>query len=130
MPQWEFERVGERGSKPKRSERLVLEPRGRLVVASHFDAVHNCALAGLGISISHFGAVESHLAAGELKVVLPGYRIQGIPKEGVDIYIRYPHREYLPLKVRVFVDFLMEHFREREAKQGDLATVARYAANG
>lgn len=130
LPLWEFERVNERGSKARRSERVVVEPRGRVVVASHFDAVNSCALAGLGIAASHFGAVESHLAAGELKVVLPGYRVLGLPKEGTDIYIRYPHRDYLPLKVRVLVDFLIEHFSDREAQRRDFESVARYAVSG
>ncbi|QTQ34698.1 Putative transcriptional regulator, LysR family [Aromatoleum petrolei] len=124
VPAMEFEAVDEFGGKADQSHRVLLNPQGRLVVTEHFDAVIDASLAGLGIAISHFGMVASHLAAGELKVVLPDYRIRSLSSETQEIFIRYPHREYLPLKIRVFVDFLTEHFRGTEAAHRDLAQYA------
>ncbi|MEP3264315.1 MAG: LysR family transcriptional regulator, partial [Hyphomicrobiales bacterium] len=46
--------------------------------------------------------VGPELANGTLKVILPEYR--GTPNVGV--YAIYPSRQYLPTKVRVFLDFL------------------------
>lgn len=67
--------------------------------------------AGLGVAvIPDFNARES-LAAGRLVVVLkdmmPGDR---------GIYAIYPHRRYLPARVRVFVDFLAKWFRDYQSE--------------
>jgi len=57
--------------------------------------------------------VLPYLQSGALKIVLPEYRVRGDEADGVGprIYVHYPHRQYLPAKVRVFADYLLERFR-------------------
>ena len=49
--------------------------------------------------------VGRHLREGRLEAVLPGFPL---PEQG--IHAVYPHSRNLSVKVRVFVDFLAEHF--------------------
>lgn len=67
------------------------------------------AIAGLGFApLPDFIAAPA-LASGELVSVLDDY----VPRDG-GIYAVYPHRRYLPAKIRVFVDFLAQWFKEHE----------------
>ncbi|RUT89817.1 LysR family transcriptional regulator, partial [Mesorhizobium sp. M7A.T.Ca.US.000.02.2.1] len=50
------------------------------------------------------------LASGRLVAVMDDRILSG-----GGIFAVYPHRRYLPAKVRVFVDFLVQWFRTREA---------------
>ncbi len=40
--------------------------------------------------------------------------LDGLAPRGAAIYAVYPHRRYLPAKIRVFVDYLVQWFKERE----------------
>lgn len=59
-------------------------------------------ISGLGIALRSIRDVGPELAAGKLKVVLPAYRAS----ERVAVHAIYPTRRFLPVKVRVFIDFL------------------------
>ena len=63
------------------------------------------ALAGLGVARLAQFLVREHLAAGTLVEVLPEH----MPPDDRSIYAVYPERNYLPTKVRVFLDELA-HF--------------------
>jgi DNA-binding transcriptional LysR family regulator len=63
----------------------------------------DAALAGLGIAqFLHF-AIEDDLAAGRLRLVLPE-----IPMLTTPLHVLHPFGRHLPLRARVFIDFLME----------------------
>lgn len=128
LPLWEFERIDQATGKSRSKERFILNPKGRLVTVGQFDSVISSTAAGLGIAICHPATIASYLSAGDLKILLPEYRVRGIPAEPGEICIQYPHREYVPLKTRVFIDFLLEQFREREALQPELTLINQYAA--
>jgi DNA-binding transcriptional LysR family regulator len=84
-------------------------PTGQCFVNSQLDAVIHGALCGVGIAPSDIGAVERYLRNGDLKVVLPDYRLLG----GGEVVLLYAHREHLPLKARVFIDFLADIAQRR-----------------
>jgi len=67
------------------------------------------AIAGLGFAPLPDFIAEPALESGELVRVLEDW----VPRGG-GIYAVYPHRRYLPAKIRVFVDFLVQWFKERE----------------
>lgn len=72
-------------------------------------ATRAAAVAGLGFApLPDFIAAPA-LASGELVSILDDY----VPRDG-GIYAVYPHRRYLPAKIRVFVDFLAQWFKENE----------------
>src|SRR5690606_4340790 len=66
------------------------------------------AIAGLGFAPLPDFIAEPALESGELVRVLEDW----VPRGG-GIYAVYPHRRYLPAKIRVFVDFLVQWFKER-----------------
>jgi DNA-binding transcriptional LysR family regulator len=71
-------------------------------------AARAAAVAGLGFVILPDFIAEPDIADGKLVAML-GDRI--LPGGG--IFAVYPHRRYLPAKVRVFVDFLVQWFKAR-----------------
>ncbi len=66
------------------------------------------AVAGLGFAILPDFIAAPELASGRLLSVLD----DKVPTGG-GIFAVYPHRRYLPAKVRVFVDFLVDWFKTR-----------------
>ncbi|GAB4226824.1 MAG: LysR family transcriptional regulator [Methyloligellaceae bacterium] len=66
------------------------------------EVVREAVLTGLGIALRSTWDVGPELKSGRLKIVLPEY--QESPR--VAVYAVYPCRQYVPAKLRVFVDFL------------------------
>lgn len=81
---------------------------GRMEVNSP-SASLRAASAGLGIAVIPDFIAWSSVESGKLKVLLDAYT----PKDR-GIYAIYPHRRYLPAKVRIFVDYLSEWFKKSE----------------
>ncbi len=73
-------------------------------------AARAAAVSGLGFCILPDFIAGPDLASGRLVTVLDDRILSG-----GGIFAVYPHRRYLPAKVRVFVDFLVQCFRTREA---------------
>ena len=63
------------------------------------------AVQGVGIALEPDFIVDSELKRGKLVPVLESFEAPASP-----IYAVYPSRRFLPAKVRVFVDFLVERF--------------------
>jgi DNA-binding transcriptional LysR family regulator len=68
------------------------------------------AISGLGFAILPDFIAAPEIISGNLVPVLDDRVLQG-----GGIFAVYPHRRYLPAKVRVFVDFLAQWFKAREA---------------
>jgi len=66
----------------------------------------NAAAAGLGFARMPFFVAEPELESGKLKTVLNDYTVTG-----VGVYAVYPHRRYLPARIRLLVDYLAQWFR-------------------
>jgi len=74
------------------------------------DVVYRATLAGLGIARLSSYLVAGALERGELVRIFPGYA-----QEHADIAVVFADKRNLAAKVRVFVDFLAEHFRKHSA---------------
>jgi LysR family transcriptional regulator for bpeEF and oprC len=74
-------------------------------VMSSAAAVRKAALTGYGYTIAADFAVADDLAQGRLVKLLPDYEPLAQP-----IFALYPQRHYLPRKVRIFVDYLLDTF--------------------
>jgi DNA-binding transcriptional LysR family regulator len=68
------------------------------------------AVSGLGFAMLPDFIAEPEIEAGRLVVTLDDRTFSG-----GGIFAVYPHRRYLPAKVRVFVDFLVQWFKARGA---------------
>ncbi len=75
------------------------------------DAYTAAALAGLGIiQVPRYHALD-HIRAGRLREILQPWRLAPMPVQAV-----YPTHRQLSPRVRVFVDFLADLFRQAEAE--------------
>ena len=81
-------------------ELLHLRPRGR-VDCSDGQVLHAWCRAGLGVAWRSAWEVRQDLAEGRLVEVLADY---AAPPNGV--YAVFPHARHLPLRVRLWIDFL------------------------
>lgn len=78
-------------------------PSSRLQTNSS-EVVRECVMSGLGIALRSTWDVGVELATGELNRVLPQYNAS----RGVGVYALYASRQFLPMKVRLFIDYMNE----------------------
>ena len=81
-----------------------LRPHGRLD-CSDGQVLHDWCLQGLGIAWRSTWEVESEIASGRLQAVLEDY---AAPPNG--IFAVFPHARHLPLRVRLWIDFLKQTY--------------------
>jgi len=86
------------------SEVIHLKPAGPLN-CSDGEVLHDWCLAGYGIAWRSIWEVEAEVAAGTLVAVLENY---AAPPNG--IYAVFPHAKHMPLRVRLWIDFLKLHY--------------------
>ena len=89
-------------------ELIHLKPGGPLD-CSDGQVLHDWCLADCGIAWRSTWEVESEIAAGRLTAVLEEF---AAPPNG--IYAVFPQRKHLPLRVRLWVDFLKHHYSQPE----------------
>jgi len=70
------------------------------------EVVRETVIAGLGIALRSTWDVGEELSDGRLQRILPDYSAI----KGLGIYAIYPSRNFLPAKVRLFIDYLAELF--------------------
>ncbi|ALT78641.1 LysR family transcriptional regulator [Paucibacter sp. KCTC 42545] len=85
-----------------------LRPSGRLD-CSDGQVLHDWCLRGLGLAWRSTWEVEQDIAAGRLQTVLDDF---AAPPNG--IYALLPQRKHLPLRVRLWVDFLKQNYAKPE----------------
>ena len=83
---------------------------GSITISSAI-ALKQCAIAGLGLALLADWAISEELKTGRLINVLSDYRVTATDFN-TSAWLVYPSRAYLPLKVRVFSDFLRKNIVE------------------
>ena len=73
------------------------------LITNEFGVLRQATLDGLGIALLETTAAGTDVKSGKLERVLPKYGISG-----GGLYALFPSARHLPLKVRVFIDFLAE----------------------
>jgi DNA-binding transcriptional LysR family regulator len=96
-----------------------LRPGGRLD-CSDGQVLHEWCRQGLGIAWRSTWEVEQEVARGELQVVLQDY---AAPPNGV--YAVFPQRKHLPLRVRLWVDFLKLNYGDEAFWRDGMVTRPR-----
>jgi DNA-binding transcriptional LysR family regulator len=87
-------------------ELVHLKPGGPLD-CSDGQVLHDWCLADYGIAWRSTWEVESEIAAGRLVALLEDF---AAPPNG--IYALFPQRKHLPLRVRLWIDFLKHHYSQ------------------
>jgi DNA-binding transcriptional LysR family regulator len=82
-----------------------------VLIANHTDTLLRAALDGAGITSISLDIVAPYLTRGELVRVLAPW-ITG----RLAMYAALPSRKFIPQRSRVFLDYLVEHTREQNAK--------------
>jgi DNA-binding transcriptional LysR family regulator len=90
------------------SEVIHLRPGGPLD-CSDGQVLHDWCLAGYGIAWRSTWEVEAEIQAGQLVAVLEEF---AAPPNG--IYVVFPQRKHLPLRVRLWIDHLKLHYGQAE----------------
>lgn len=80
------------------------------VTTSNGVALKRFALAGMGVSLQSRWTGGRELRTGELVDLFPDFEATASSFDNA-MWVIYPSRAYLPLKVRAFVDFLKDKFR-------------------
>lgn len=68
------------------------------------EAIKDAAVEGLGIAYLPDFLVKNDIQSGRLVQILPTYKSEMIP-----IYVIYPNRKHLPIRVRLFIDVLTKN---------------------
>ncbi|MDP1886551.1 LysR family transcriptional regulator [Polaromonas sp.] len=89
-------------------ELIHLKPGGPLD-CSDGQVLHDWCVNGHGIAWRSIWEVEAEIAAGQLVPVLQAF---DAPPNG--IYAVFPQRKHLPLRVRLWIDFLKHHYSQPE----------------
>jgi DNA-binding transcriptional LysR family regulator len=96
-------------------EVMHFKPGGPLD-CSDGQVLHDWCLAGYGIAWRSTWEVEAEIAAGQLVPVLEQF---GAPPNG--IYVVFPQRKHLPLRLRLWMDYLKHHYGQASFWRGTLA---------
>ena len=100
---WAFSVESGVGAGPERAV-IHFKPAGPLD-CSDGQVLHDWCLGGYGIAWRSSWEVEAEIAAGALVPVLDAY---SAPPNG--IYAVFPQRKHLPLRVRLWIDYLKQHY--------------------
>jgi DNA-binding transcriptional LysR family regulator len=79
---------------------------GKTVISSGI-ALQHCAIAGMGVALLPNWLVSQDLQSGRLIDIFPNYDVTATEFHTA-AWLVYPSRAYVPLKVRVFIDFLKD----------------------
>jgi DNA-binding transcriptional LysR family regulator len=95
---------------------LQMLPLQGYFVSNDFRSLLQACVDNMGIAQLPQPLALEALKKGKLKTVLPQHLF-----EGLQLFIHYPSRKQLPLRVRVFVDFCIEHFSGHPDLTADLS---------
>ena len=79
---------------------------GNTIISSAI-ALQQCAIAGMGLALLPRWLIDDDLRTGTLVNVFPDYEVTATDFNTA-AWLVYPSRAYVPLKVRVFIDFLKQ----------------------
>lgn len=85
---------------------------GRTII-SNAIALEQCAIAGMGLTLLPNWLVDEDLQAGTLINVFPNHEVTATDFNTA-AWLVYPSRAYVPLKVRVFIEFLKRAIADLE----------------
>jgi len=101
---WQFEKKGQKHNIQKQNVQKQKVQMHSQLKSNSVAAVVALAKSGQGISALSKFVVQDDIDQGLLQPLLTDYEL-----EASGIYAVYPHREHVPPKVRIFIDFLSKY---------------------
>lgn len=92
--------------KDRSGELSEIPIRGQTITSSAI-ALQQCAIAGMGLALLPSWLVGADLQAGTLVNAFPDYAVTATDFNTA-VWLVYPSRAYVPLKVRLFIEFLKQ----------------------
>jgi DNA-binding transcriptional LysR family regulator len=92
--------------KDRQGELTEIPISGRTVISSAI-ALRECAIAGMGLALLPNWSIDVDLQHGHLVDVFPDYAVTATDFNTA-AWLVYPSRAYMPLKVRLFMEFLKQ----------------------
>lgn len=101
----------------KNGESITIPVNGNLKTANG-AVLMSCAKNGLGLALLQDWMVKNSQKEGLLQTVLTDFAV--FPTDyDTSLYVVYPHKEGLSRRVRLFIDFLVDLFKKKEAAISD-----------
>jgi len=94
--------------KDKQGVMTEIEIKGKYLVTNS-NAIRRCCLDGMGITLLPDWLISDYLSSGELVSLFPDYQVTATDFDGA-LWLVHPSRDYLPIKTRVFRDFMLEKY--------------------
>lgn len=101
-------------------ETIVMKPSSAILTNSN-EVIREGVLAGIGIGLRSTWDVGPELSSGALQVVMPQYSAS----RRVGLFSVYPTRRFLPVKVRVFIDYMASLYGSSPYWDKGLDTILR-----
>ena len=95
-----------------KDKETVAVPVKGVLESNDGQILRSAALEGLGLLVQPTYIVYDDIVAGRLIPVLEDWELPAL-----QINIAYPNRKYLSAKVRSFIDFMVEEFRENDSEK-------------
>lgn len=93
----------------KQGKVTTVKPNSRLQMTNAL-ALKQCALANMGLTMCSKWSLWQEVHEGALVPLFRDYDTAMVDFENA-VWLVYPSRHYLPLKVRVFIDFMKDKFQ-------------------
>ncbi|VAX01889.1 Transcriptional regulator, LysR family [hydrothermal vent metagenome] len=90
-------------------QKIVEVKTNNNVVITNSNAIKQCTLFGMGLSLLPDWLVKDDISKGNLVQLFTEYDVTTTNYDS-SVWLVYPSKEYLPLKSRVFIDMLSERF--------------------
>ena len=87
------------------------------IVTNHIAAAMNCIVQGAGVGVVPMFMAGEYILSGRMIPLFPQWQLKPEP-----ISVVYPSRQYLSLKVRKFIDFLVQEIEELKTAIHQLPT--------
>ena len=94
---------------------LEIPIQGKVLINQSL-AIKKCLLAGMGISLIPDWLVSNEVHSGQLIRLFSDYAVTATDFNGA-VWLLYPSRDYLPLKVKVFNQFMLEQMHQNGLKR-------------
>lgn len=78
------------------------------------DAIRQSALSGMGLALLPDWLINTDVQSGSLVTLFDEFTVTAT-NYGSAVWLLYPSREYVPLKTRVFINYLVTSFRDKSA---------------
>lgn len=89
----------------KDNKTTELKPNA-IIETNNGEALHSLTTSGLGISVLTVWLIKNDLENKKLEILLPDYQVNTTNSLESEIYILYPNKKFLPLKIKLFIDFV------------------------